>query len=67
MFTYIHSLDFIPHWSRLCSQKSENKIYHQMSQLEKQQFVHAPAFNNVSTFKNLSCVALHAISVFDKV
>ena len=24
-------------------------------------------FNNVSTFKNLSCMALHAISVFDKV
>ena len=24
-------------------------------------------FNNVSTLKNLSCMALHAISVFDKV
>ena len=24
-------------------------------------------FNNVSTFKNLSCMAQHAISVFDKV
>ena len=24
-------------------------------------------FNNVSTFLNLSCMALHAISVFDKV
>ena len=24
-------------------------------------------FNNVSTFKNLSCMALHAIGVFDKV
>ena len=24
-------------------------------------------FNNVSTFKNLSCMALHATSVFDKV
>ena len=24
-------------------------------------------FNNVFTFKNLSCMSLHAISVFDKV
>ena len=24
-------------------------------------------FNNVSTLKNLSCMALHAIGVFDKV
>ena len=24
-------------------------------------------FNNVFTFKNLSCMAIHAISVFDKV
>ena len=25
------------------------------------------SFNNVFTFKNLSCMALHAINVFDKV
>ena len=27
----------------------------------------AALFNNVFTFKNLSCMGLHAISVFDKV
>ena len=24
-------------------------------------------FNNISSFKNMSCIALHAISVFDEV
>ena len=32
------------------------------------QDIHLKAlFNNVSPLKNLSCIALHAISVFDKV
>ena len=33
---------------------------------EKRQIL-KPLFNNVSTLNNLSCMALHAISVFDKV